>query len=271
MITSSCSNTLRNRSTPKLRGPNDQCVIEHPALLQILQQCRYWLVHTRCLASVVFDDAFMRIPVDTRRPKRTTVVQLHKPHTLLSKPSCKETITPKASRLRLVQTVHRLNMRRLRLNINRLRNTHLHPCRELICLDTRCDSRFIRMLTMKAIVQIAQQSKPSLTLHRIHGGRWEEVVDSRALGLKRRPLMCRREKATGPVNGTAGRKPPRVWQNNKCRKVTVERTKPIRQPCPHAGKAINGEAAVHLERRRRVVRRLGFHAVQPSNFVGDIS
>ena len=157
MITTSCPNTLRNRSTPKLSGPNDQCVIEHPALLQILQQCRYWLVHTRRLTGVVFDDTFVGIPVDTRRPKRTTVVQLHKPHTLLSKPSCQETITPKASRLRLVQTVHRLDMRRLRLDVNRLRNTHLHPGREFICLNARCDSRFIRMLTMKAIVQIAQQ------------------------------------------------------------------------------------------------------------------
>ena len=86
------------------------------------------------------DDTFMGIPVDARRPKRTPVVKLNKPHTLLSKPTCQETIAPKASGFRLVQPIHRLDMRRLRLNINRLRDTHLHPGRELIRFYPCCDA-----------------------------------------------------------------------------------------------------------------------------------
>ena len=271
MVTTRRTNTLCNRCPPKLSGPNHQGVIQHPALLQVFEQCRHGLVHACRLADMVFDDAFMGIPVDTRRPKRAAVVQLDKAHAFFGKPPCKQTVTPKASGFRLVQPVHRLDMRWLRLNINRLRDTHLHPGRELIRLDARCNARFIRMLTMKAIVQIAQQCEPSLAFLRIHRVRREEIIDGRTFRLKSRPLMRRWEKATRPVNRAACWQSPGIRQNNKCREVAVERAQPIRQPSAHAWKAIYREAAVHLECRRRMIRRLRFHAVQPSDFVSDIA
>ena len=205
MVTTRRTNTLGNRCPPKLRGPNDQGVIQHPALLQVFKQCRHRLVHACGLPDMVFDDAFMGIPVDTRRPKCPSVIQLDKAHALLGKPASEQTITAKSCGFGSIKPVHRLNMPWLRLNINRLRDTHLHPGRELIRLDTRCDSRFIRMLTMKAIIEITQQCKASLAFAGIHACGRKEIIDGCTFCLKGRSLVCCWEKTTRPVNGTACR------------------------------------------------------------------
>ena len=61
MITSRAA-ALHQWQTPKLAAADHQCVLKHPALLQIGQQCRYRSVGFRCEAPVVSRDVGMAIP-----------------------------------------------------------------------------------------------------------------------------------------------------------------------------------------------------------------
>ena len=126
---------LNEWQAPKFAAADHQCVLKHPALLQIGQQCRYRSVGFRCETPVVSRDVGMAIPA--LLVFLTTRIQLNKPNTLFGKATRHQALTCKMPTFFAVNTVHIANALRLSCNLKGLWSRHLHPVRKLKRLNPR--------------------------------------------------------------------------------------------------------------------------------------
>src|SRR5579864_2982251 len=73
MIAALSPNSLRNRRAAEFSGPQHQRVFEHATLLQVFEQPRERLIEYHSLLAVIFDNVFMRVPVNARRAEGTAM------------------------------------------------------------------------------------------------------------------------------------------------------------------------------------------------------
>ena len=79
--------------------------------------------------------------------------------------------------------------------------------------------------------------------------------------------MNRGQKSCTPIDDSARRKPARIGQHDEGRQVIAHATKSIGDPCAHAGKAGQDEAAVGHEHGRAVQRGFALHGVKEGHVV----
>jgi len=91
-----------------------------------------------------------------------------------------------------------------------------------------------------------------------------------AFGAKRDALVDGREKARGPVDGSASRQLARIGQNDESGQVVVFGSQAEAEPGAHAGEPIALKAGVHLEGSGSVVGALRDHRVDKGNIVDPL-
>src|SRR4051812_19047071 len=96
MIAPRGSEALGGRAAPEFGVPDEQGVIEHAALLQILNQARDGLVHRRSLNLVIVLKVLVSVPIDARAAERSAIEELHKSNATLHEPPREQAIAPEA-------------------------------------------------------------------------------------------------------------------------------------------------------------------------------
>ena len=132
--------TLRVNRPPELAAPDHQCLIEHPALLEVGDQRGGRLVHITALQRQIARQVAVLIPA--------AMVQLDEAHAALGQAPGQQTIRRVRARLTRVRAVQIKNVFRLTRRVHQLRHRGLHAVRHLRLLNARQDFRIAQPLVM---------------------------------------------------------------------------------------------------------------------------
>ena len=130
-----CQFALAINRSSKFTAPNDQCLVEHTALLQVHQQCGCCLV---CIAALRFDAVgrvSMSIPA--------SVVKLDETNTAFGQPACEQTVVRIFANLRRLGAIHVQNALWFTFDVDQLWHAHLHAKGEFVLCDSCGDSWII--------------------------------------------------------------------------------------------------------------------------------
>src|SRR5262249_6130681 len=86
--------SLTARHAAELGGPEHNRVFEQPARLQVLDQRRGWLIHSRRHIAVIFGDVLVAVPVAAREAVVGAAPDLNEPHTALEQTPRDQAIPP---------------------------------------------------------------------------------------------------------------------------------------------------------------------------------
>ncbi len=131
---------LRVNRPSKFAAPNHQRLVEHPALLEVGDQCGGRLVHVAALQRQIARQIAVLIPA--------AMVQLDEAHAALGQAPGQQTIRRIRARLARVRAVQIKNVFRLAGSVHQLRHRGLHAVRHLRLLNARQDFRIAQPLVM---------------------------------------------------------------------------------------------------------------------------
>ena len=142
---------LRRRHAAKLGGPQDERVLEHSALLEILDEGRGAARHAKGERAVVALEVLMGIPVAAREAVVIATPHLHKAHAALQQPPRRQALLGEIKCLFVsadflepilraaVEAVGLEDVLRLGLEVERLRCGQLHTGSKFIATDARVE------------------------------------------------------------------------------------------------------------------------------------
>ena len=260
---------MRYRTAAEFGRPDDERVVEHAAVFEILDERRDGAVHRRCLRVVVLPHVLVAVPVDPRAAERTAVEELNEPHAALKQPAGHQAIAGKTLVCRVVDAIERPHGRRLVGEARGLRDAHLHSRCQFIRSQPRREVGVAGVEPGEVAVHGLEEAEIGRAIGRGAASRSVEIGDRvAAVGAEGNSLMVGREEATGPVDRSAGRLAAGIGEDDERREVFVDRPQTVAQPGPHGGEAVERESAVHVEGGRRVVVALGDHRVDEAEIVG---
>src|SRR5207237_1301094 len=113
MVAPFLTQPLSDGGTAKLGGPEEQRVVQHPALFKVLEKRGDRLIQDPGLLGMIVHDVLMGVPVDSRRAECASMVDLHKPDSPLQQTAGEEAVPGEAATDRIIQAIEGADMRRL--------------------------------------------------------------------------------------------------------------------------------------------------------------
>ena len=214
----------------KLGSKDDQCVIQHPAALQVFEQPRNRLVDLRGEVGVILLDARVRIPGTAAT---TAMEDLDEAHATLRHPARCKTHLSKLAGVVLVHPVQGLRFRGLFLKAKRFGDGRLHLEGQLIGLDACAEVFVAGVVNPTDAVEAAEETEVFALLIGSHRVR-RRKVRQRLFRVGREADSCvfRSEVAGAMCPSTAAAVTCRCSQNDKFREVFIERPKAVGGPAP---------------------------------------
>ena len=217
---------LRPRRSAELAGPDHQCLVEHPALLQVAQQARDRPVR-RPAERGVGVDVPVRVPPAV---PAAAVTNLDEPNAALGEAPGQQELPPEVVGLLLADAVKRQDFVRLGRKIDQLRGGELHSRGQLVRLGPGRNVGIDRVLLSELTVQLEQRLHLSVALGSAPALRRVEVRDRRRARLERRRRHARAEVSARQLHRR--RRPPDVHERGQ---VLVGRSERVRHPTPQRG------------------------------------
>src|SRR6266516_5820151 len=131
------TNALRGRAATKLRRPDKERVLQHAALLEVVDEGGHRLVHRGRLLVVILFQVLVAIPVDARAAEGAAVEDLNEAHAAFEESPGHETVPGKAFVRFLIQAVELFCRLGFAVEIGRLRNAYLHARGPLVVTQSR--------------------------------------------------------------------------------------------------------------------------------------
>ena len=193
--------------------------------------------------------------------------KLHETHAALQQTACQQTATSEIRCLRTIQSIQRVSACRLVFDSGDFGDGQLHARGELVTGDARRQRIALAALRQMAAVHGFEQFPRGPVGVVGDRQRGREIVDGIALAADDDALMASGQEAVAPVDRTAGRILAHIRNDHEGGQVVRLAAQAIRQPGAQHRKAVEPEAAVLLEGRRRVVRGLSVHRANDRQLV----
>ena len=205
--------TLRIDRTPELAAPDDQCVVQQPALFEVLDQGSGWLIGVTTLALDLSGQVAVLVPPH--------VIELNEADATLGEPARQQAVGGVAAGLQDVRSVKVEDRRRLADKVGELGHRRLHAIAQLVLGDAREDLG----VAGQCVVQVVERGDlvehlPSRAA-RAAGG-VGEVKHRLLAAAELDPLVARRQKTAAPetvVERLVGA--PAREQHHECRQVLI--------------------------------------------------
>ena len=166
VITTRALGILSRWLATKLTTPNDQCLVEHPALLKILQQARDRLVSVAGVVVVILLQIAVGVPVGV--VVVASGIYLNEANTPLDQAAGEQTFFTKVTGPIVIQSIQVFDMLRFAVEVHRLGGTHLHLVRQLVTRDSGGQGGVVDAITQVAtvvLVQLVDQKTLLLAAH----------------------------------------------------------------------------------------------------------
>ena len=259
------------RLAAELTPPNDERLVEQPALIEILQQCGDRLVGVAGVVVVIFFQVTVGVPVGV--VVVSAGVNLDEAHTALDEPPGEQALAAEVVGAVVAKAVQFPDVFRFAVEVSRLGRAHLHLVGQLVAGDAGRQRGVVRAFAEVLSVVLVQLVDDHPLLFAAHVAGVLQIEDWRPAGVHDHALIGRRHVAAGPVLGTADRAAGAVQHHDVAGEALVHRAEAVVDPRAHRGPAAQDAAGVHHEHRRAVNRRVGGHRVEERNLVhvpGDV-
>ena len=268
MVASRGIDALGRRAPAEFGGPDEEGVLQHAPLLEVVDQGGHGSVHGGGLGIMVFAKIFVSVPINPGAAEGAAIEKLDETHPALQEATGEQAIAGETFIGRVIQAVEVPDGLRFGFNTHGFGDADLHAGGEFIGPKAGGEGLVARLGAGKIAVHLSEELQIGGPSFCGQAGRRFEM-SNRGTGTRPKPhsLMIGRQKAGGPVDRTACRKAAGVWQDDESRQVLVDRAQPIAQPGPHAGKAIQGEPRVHLEGGRGMIITLGGHRMDEAKVI----
>lgn len=254
----------------ELGGPENERVLEHAPLFEVLDQRGGSMGHAQRERLMITFHILVAVPVAARVAVVVAAPDLYKAHPALQQTPGGQALTAKELGLRLHidaavvhagrfrgQAIHVADVLGLAGEVEGVRGAELHGGREFIGAHPRLKTVVTGMLLRMGPVQAGQHVQPGpVALRGDEVTLWRMEIRNR-LGIARpdhRALMLRREKGIGPVFGSVRGQAPVIRKHHKRRQVVAFTAQGMTHP-----RACAGEAG-QLKTRGLQQRALAVHA-----------
>ena len=255
---------LAERGAAELAAPDDQRVVEHPALLQVAHQRRRRTFRVLALLLELGEEVAVLVPAG--------VHQLHEPDAPFEQPAGDQAVVRERAVLQGVGAVARERGLRLVREVDQVGHARLHPEGHLVLGDARVDLGIAIIGEMGRVHRghVVEQRPPRLAAHARRVGQIRHEV---ARVPEPDPLEPAGQEPAAPVvveeELAAGLPLVARGHHDEGRQVGGLAAESVRQPGPHAGPA--GDLRTRHEERHagRMVDGLGVHAPNQADLIGD--
>ena len=247
---------LPHGSAAELSAPDDQCLIEQPAPLEIVDK--------RGRRAVDFPAHLVEAPLQIlSRPAVVVpvgVVELDEPDASFDQTARQQAVVGKRAAAGL-GSIELEGFFAFAREVHKFRSARLHPVSHLVGRNSRRDLR-VAGFGQPCHVQVPQhfQRLPLPPLVESLGAR--QIQDRVADGAKRHALVRRRQKAASPVRGAPARAAWPRLEDNEARQILGFAPQAVRDPRAHARPSKLRTPGVGKNLCRRVIenfRRHGAH------------
>src|SRR4051812_417240 len=163
MVASRRIDALRRRAASEFRAPHQQRILQHPALLQVLDQSSDRLIQRRRLRVMILLQILMPIPIDAWTAECPAIDDLHKTHPTFQKPSRHQTISAEPFISIIAEPIHFLCGLCFIIKAARFRNAHLHARGKFIRTQPRRKRIIARMRVRKPPIHRRKQLRIGFT------------------------------------------------------------------------------------------------------------
>ena len=219
-ICGTASDTVIGR-TSEFTAPNHQSFFEHSPFFKISQKASDGFVDLTNKIAVGPLDVIVRVP--------STGVELNETDSLLHQPPCQKTLAAKRLGFRLPDSIALLRGCGLLIEVQNLRNLHLHTEGKFIRLHPGRERFITRMLVGMFLVQPCQQIEILSLVSRSEFRSRSEIKDGGALGTECGSLKMTGKETIAPVGGPSLRI-RNLWQHHVSRQILVHRPQTISHP-----------------------------------------
>ncbi len=251
---------LRHRRAAEFATPNDDRIVEHAPLFQVLDERRGGAVHVGGVLADEFDEVVVMVPI--------AVVKLDEPHAALGQAAREEAVGSERAIAGLA-TIEVEDGFRLVGNIHQTRNGSLHPERHLVLRDARGNLRIVHDVLLRTIQRLHGRDYIVLQAG-ADARRAVQIMDRIAFGTKGHALKLSGQKTAVPHARRDGLRAAafRGSQHDKSRKILALAAEAIHDPRTHRRPAGNRCAGIHEGVRRIVIDGVGDHRADNAEIVG---
>ena len=250
----------------ELAAPDDEGVLEHAALLEVLDERRAGLIDVATLAGHAAGHVGMMVPV--------VVVDLGEADAALGQATRHEHAVGEAAGLPRLLAIQLEGVLGLAGQIGQFRHACLHAEGHFVLLDARVRLGIAHLAVVDLVERLhAVEHAPAHAV--VDTGRVVDEEDGVALAAERHPRVLARQVAARPqARGDGllllaiGR---RGDEHDKTRQVLIHRAEAIRGPGTEAGPAGHLVAGLHGADRRLVVDRFGVQRAHPADVIGHLA
>ena len=247
-------------------APDDEGVVEHPALLEILDKGMARLVDVLALAGHAAVDVGVVVPV--------VVVDLDEADAAFDEATGHQHAVREAAALAGFFAVELEDVLRFLGEVGEFRHRGLHAEGHLILLDAGMGLRIAHGLIIEA-VELVDAVDGLLAQVVGHAGRVVDEEDRVALAAERDAGVFARQVAAGPETARDGLFLVAVGrgrdEHHEVREVVVLGAEAVGGPGAEAGTTRDLVAGLHGADRRLVVDRLGVEGAHPADLVGVLA
>ena len=264
------ADALGEGGAAELGGDQQQGVLEESAFLEVLDQAGEGPIEGPGLGGVVVDDVLVAVPVDPGGAEGPAVVELDEANAALDQTPGQQAVAAEAVGVGLLQAVELAGGGGFVLEPDGLGDAGLHPGGEFVGADPGREGGVPGVLVLERPIHPVEHRHADLAVGLGERAGGEEVGDRLAGGPEGHPLVRGGEETGRPVDCPARRLATGVGQDDEGGQVLVVGPQAVRQPRPQGGEAVEGEAGVHQEGGRRVVRGLAVHRMDEGQVVDPL-
>ena len=248
----------------ELPPPGDERVVEEPALLEVEDQRRRRPLGVTALLLELREEVAVLIPAG--------VHELHEPGASFEESACDQAVGGEAPLHMDIGPVAIEDALRLGGEVCQVRDARLHPKGHLVLRDPCVDLRIAIVGKMRRIhrCDVVEQRAPRRPADARRVGQIGNRVASVA---EPHPLVTARQESAPPVvvekQLPAGLRLVGGGHDHKRRQLVSVATQAIGEPGPHARPARHLRSGHEQRHPRGMVDRLGVHAADDANLIGD--
>lgn len=245
---------LGQGEAPELTAPDDQGVVEEPALFEVCEEAGDGDVRFSGKLGMIPDDVFVTVP--GALVFHATGVDLDEADTAFDHATGGETLAGEVIAVRAIDSVEVLDVLGFSIDVEGLRGAGLHAVGELKTLDAGIEiGRMAGLCGEVFLIQVFEEVELASLLGGRHVSGRMEIFDGISLWFEPCSLVDAGEEAGAPVRGAS------FWEaaiegighDDEGWEVTAFRSKAVGDPRPGAGEAHAGEAAIHHEESGAVI------------------
>ena len=255
---------LRVDGAAELPSPDDERVVEHPAGLEILDQCRGRLIGVEALGLEIVGEIAVMVPA--------AVENLHDADAALDEPAGEDQAVGEGSRLVDVIAIHGERLRRFAAEVDQIGHARLHPEGHLVLRDAG-----LRLGIVEAVVAAGVELAEGVE-HHAPVGAGDAVgigeIEDRIPGATHRdPGEAGGEEATRPHPREERLRGIDVGlrrEHDERREIVVLAPQAVGEPAPQAPLPRHFAAGHHVGASRVVIDGVGEHALDERQVVDDL-